>query len=219
MGFKDRIEAGQKLGHALARYISCADGIILALPRGGVPVGAEVAKYLSLPLDVFIVKKLGFLGQEELAMGAVDSAGGVFLNEEISGLVSDAALQFEIEQERQKIKERLKLYKRAPLNLHNKVVILVDDGIATGASMRVAVKSIRRQSPKKIIVAAPVAPQEAIEVLGGEVDDLVVLETPEYFGGVGRWYENFQQTEDSEVIALLANSVFMNNDTEVRRVS
>ncbi len=219
MGFKDRIEAGERLSQALASYGGCQAGIVVALPRGGVPVAAAVARNLRLPLDIFIVRKLGFPGQEELAMGAIDSAGGIFLNKEISGLISDAALQFEIESKNEKIKERLKFYKRAPLNLRNKIVILVDDGIATGASIRVAINSIRAQSPAKIVVAVPVAPSEAVDSLRGEVDDLVVLEIPPYFEGVGRWYDNFQQVTDAEVVALLEVSSANNQSFIVNRFS
>ena len=203
MIFKDRDDAGRKLGKALKKYVNCPNGIVLALPRGGVPVGAEVAKQLRLPLDVFIVRKLGFPGQEELAMGAVDSVGGVFLNEEIAGMVSAGALEYELQHQRAKIAERLKMYHRAPLNLKGKTVILVDDGIATGASMNVAARSIKKAGALKVVIAAPVAPTNFVDSSPLEEREVIVLSTPEPFGGVGRWYETFDQVEDSEVLRLL----------------
>jgi putative phosphoribosyl transferase len=203
MIFKDRQDAGRRLSEALVEFKNNKQTLVLGLPRGGVPVAFEVAKALNLPLGILIVRKLGFPGQEELAMGAIDSYGGVFLNEEISQHVSQAAIDFEIERQKRKIRERLELYGSRPLNLKNHSVILVDDGLATGASMMVAINTVKRLGVESILVAVPVAPSDTVERLRNQVNKIIVLETPENFAGVGQWYDKFTQVQDSEVVSLL----------------
>ena len=203
MTFKDRQDAGRRLAAALLEFKNRADFIVLGLPRGGVPVAYEVAAELNLPLDVLIVRKLGYPGHEELAMGAIDSYGGVFLNEELSQKVSIEAIEFEIDRQKRKISERQQLYGTVPLNLQGRSVILVDDGLATGASMIVAIQAVKRLGVKTIVVAVPVAPAETVVKVRNQIDHIVVLETPEDFAGVGQWYDNFDQVLDSEVVQFL----------------
>jgi putative phosphoribosyl transferase len=207
MLFKDRTEAGRYLAGKLKEYAGRKDIIILALPRGGVPVAFEVATALDLPLDIFLVRKLGVPGQEELAMGAIASGGVRVLNEQIvrdlgipAYAIAAAAAQQQHELERREI-----LYRRdmEPLDVKGKSVILIDDGLATGASMRAAALALRQLNVKEVIVAVPVAAPETCEEFRSEVDRVVCAKTPEPFFGVGMWYENFSQTTDEEVIELL----------------
>ena len=207
MVFADRHEAGRALAERVAHYAGRTDVVVLALPRGGVPVAYEVARRLGAPLDVFVVRKLGTPGQEELALGAIASGGIRVLNDELVRMlgVSPAMLDTiahhaQVELERQ---ERQFRGDRPPLDVRGRVVILVDDGLATGASMRAATAALRGLHPSRIVVAVPVAAGETCEMFRHEVDEVVCAEMPEPFYAVGAWYENFSQTTDEEVRDLL----------------
>lgn len=210
MRFRNRPEAGRVLARILNRYSNRADVVVLALPRGGVPVAYEVASTLDVPLDVFIVRKLGVPGQEELAMGAIASGGIRELNTSVIqqlniplGVVEAVAAR-----ETEELYRREQMYRsgKPPMSVANRIVILVDDGLATGATMKAAVAALRRQSPKKIVVAVPTAPPEACEDLQREADEVICAVMPEQFYSVGRWYEDFDQTTDAEVSDLLRQS-------------
>src|SRR5437588_10186588 len=206
--FRDRTEAGRELGKALVTRLGPQDDIVvLALPRGGVPVGYEVACALGASLEVFLVRKLGFPGHEEFAMGAIASGGVRVLNEEVfreypvpMHLV-DAAVQRELKE----LERREKSYRgsRAPHDLRGKTVVVVDDGLATGSTMRAAVRALRQMNPRAIVVAVPVAAREACNEFRADVDDILCLRTPEPFQAVGLWYENFDQTSDEDVHKLV----------------
>jgi predicted phosphoribosyltransferase len=208
--YRDRIEAGRVLAERLGAYADRPDVIVLALPRGGVPVGYEVARALHAPLDVFIVRKLGVPGHEELAMGAVATGGVRVLNEQVvRGLripdsVIDAVASWELEELRRR--ERLYRGERPPPDVRGKTVILVDDGLATGSTMLAAVRALRQQQPARIVVAVPIAAPDTCELLRAEVDDVVCAVTPEPFYAVGLWYRDFSQTTDEEVRELLAQA-------------
>ena len=214
--FRDRREAGRLLAPLLRHYADRRDVIVLALPRGGVPVAYEIAMVLGAPLDVFTVRKLGVPGREELAMGAIGSGGAYVLNYDVVDAldISHREVVRVVERERQELERRERLYRdnRRYPELQNKTVILIDDGLATGASMLVAVNALRRKHPAKIIVAVPVAPPETAEMLREHADDVICYETPQPFGGVGAWYEDFSQVTDDEVRALL-------NQASLRRAS
>jgi putative phosphoribosyl transferase len=205
--FKDRRDAGRKLAQELSAYAGHSDVIVLALPRGGVPVAYEVARALNTPLDIFIVRKLGFPGHEELAIGAIASGGVRVLNEDIvQGLkVSQNIIDLVTRQELQELERRERAYRgdRPGPDVRGHTVILIDDGLATGASMRAAVAALRLQNPARIVIAVPTAARETCEALRPEVDEIICAMTPEPFYGVGRWYENFSQTTDEEVRLLL----------------
>lgn len=203
--FKDRTDAGRKLASRLADY--GADALILALPRGGVPVAFEVARVLGASLDVFLVRKLGVPGREELAMGAVASGGGRVMNDEVTQAlhIPEQDIAATVERETRELERRERLYrgdKPFPA-VEGRTVILVDDGLATGASMRAAVAALWQQNPGKLVVAVPTAPLDTCEILRREVDEVVCATTPEPFYGVGQWYESFPQTRDEEVRELL----------------
>ncbi|MCX6619467.1 MAG: phosphoribosyltransferase [Acidobacteria bacterium] len=208
--FRDRREAGRFLAAHLEAYLGRADAVVLALPRGGVPVGYEVAQALGAPLDVFLVRKLGVPGHEELAMGAIAEGGLRVINHQIvRGLkIPESAIEEVTRREQEELARRGELYRgdRPPLQLHGKVAILVDDGLATGASMRVAARAVRRHEPQEVVVAVPVAPPETCENLRIEADDVVCAITPPLFSSVGSWYEDFTQTSDEEVRELLEQS-------------
>ncbi len=206
--FRDRVEAGRHLGEVLARKLGKQnDVIVLALPRGGVPVGAEVARALDAPLDVFIVRKLGVPGHEELAMGAIASGGVRVLNRDVLSYVPlpQKAIDAVAEREQQELQRREREYRgsRPPLDVRNKTVIIVDDGLATGSTMRAAVEALKKMAPRAIIVAVPVAAPQTCEEFRNEGVDIVCLRTPEPFQAVGLWYEDFSQTTDEEVHELL----------------
>jgi putative phosphoribosyl transferase len=205
--FQDRRAAGQFLALELAAYANRSDVVVLGLPRGGVPVAFEIAKALNAPLDIFVVRKLGVPGQEELAMGAIASGGVRVLNQDIvrQRLVSNQAIERVTEKEQQELERREHLYRgdRAFPIVKERTVILVDDGLATGATMRAAVVALRKQQPLSIIVAVPVSPQETYQELQGEVDKIICAFIPNNFNSVGCCYENFPPTSDAEVRNLL----------------
>jgi len=208
--FPNRTEAGVLLGQELARRINPDDHpIVLALARGGVPVGYEIARALDAPLDVFIVRKLGVPGHEELAMGAIASGGVRVMNDEVLGYLSGLSqnhIDAVAAREQIELERREKAYRgdRPPLQVAGRTVIIVDDGLATGSTMRAAVRAVRRMNPRAIIVAVPVAAPSTCDEFRAEVDDIVCMLTPEPFTAVGLWYEDFTQTTDEEVHALLA---------------
>lgn len=207
MRFHDRKKAGQLLALQLARYKGCSDVLVLALPRGGVPVAHEIASVLHCPLDVLVVRKLGVPGHEEMAMGAIATGGIRLLNPDIVsalGITPEAVEDVERKEEAELFRrERSYRGNRGPLDTSNKTIILVDDGIATGATMQAAIASLRQRRVRKIIVASPVAPYSVVLSLRRVADDVVTMLNPEDFGGVGRWYEDFSQTSDEEVQQLL----------------
>jgi len=207
MIFQDRIDAGRQLTTRLTKYADRPDVIVLALPRGGVPVAFEVSQELNAPLDIFLVRKLGVPGHEELAMGAIASGGVRVINQDvvsylqIPGEVIDAVAAYE----QRELERREREYRgdRPPPDLRGRVVILIDDGLATGSTMRAAAAAVRKQGPARIVVAVPVAAPETCENFRSEVDEIVCAVTPEPFRGVGLWYEDFSQTTDQDVRELL----------------
>ena len=208
--FRDRHDAGRRLAALLEEYAGARDAIVLALPRGGVPVAYEVARRLGVPLDIFLVRKLGLPGHEELAMGAIATGGVRVLNPDVVEAlrVDEATIDAVAEAELRELARREEAYRgvRPPPALRGRTVILVDDGLATGSTMRAAVAAVRGQEPRKVVVAVPVAAAETCEALRGEVDDVVCALTPDPFRAVGLWYEDFDQTDDEEVRALLARA-------------
>lgn len=207
MLFRDRVEAGRFLAAKLKRFSNRSNAIVLALPRGGVPVAYQVATALDLPLDIFIVRKLGVPGHEELAMGAIASGGIRVSNEDIvqSLRIPESVIGTVAEMESHELERREKFYRQGahPLDVKNKTVILVDDGLATGATMRAAARALRQKGVKEIVVAVPVAAPSTCKEFESEVDHVICGVTPEPFYGVGSWYRDFSQTSDDEVIDLL----------------
>jgi putative phosphoribosyl transferase len=209
--FQDRVDAGRKLARSLA-HLRSEHPVVLALPRGGVPVGFEVATALEAPLDVVLVRKIGSPGQPELGLGAVvDGANPqLVLNEELLELVRPGRRYLEAEEKRQlaEIERRRALYRpgRAPFPLTGRTVIVVDDGIATGATMKAALQALRQSGPKRVVLAVPVAPAESLRELSTLADETVSLMTPEPFYSVGAFYRDFDQTTDEEVIDLLSRA-------------
>ena len=212
--FRDRTEAGQLLAEQLRKYEQHPDAIVLALPRGGVPVGYEVALSLKLPLDVFVVRKLGVPGYRELAMGAIASGGIRVLNEDVLRAMPDASAMVAqvTTQETQELERRERDYRknRPPTESGGRVVILVDDGLATGASMLAAIAALRKRAPAKIVAAVPVCPPETLQEVERVADETVVLFAPGWFRGVGQFYEDFAQISDEEVRVLLARAAERN---------
>jgi putative phosphoribosyl transferase len=207
MLFQDRFDAGRLLASKLRPSVNRSDAVVLALPRGGVPVGFEVAKALHAPLDVFVVRKLGVPGHEELAMGAIASGGICVLNEELvraAGIPSELINAVAADEERE-LERREHLYRegRPAVAVQGRTVILVDDGLATGSSMRVAILALKRKNPAQIVVAVPVGAAAACVEIGSEVDQIICVATPEPFQSVGEWYMDFSQTSDEEVRDLL----------------
>ncbi len=204
--FRDRVEAGRLLAEQLG-HLAGPDVIVLALPRGGVPVAFEIASRLRVPLDIFLVRKLGAPGQPELAMGAIATGGARVLNDDVIRYlaVSPEVIEAVARAEQVELARREHAYRgdRPSPDLHGKRVILVDDGLATGSSMRAAIAAVRTQQPARIVVAVPVAARETCEELKREVDEITCLRTPEPFSAVGLWYEDFSQTSDEEVRDLL----------------
>jgi putative phosphoribosyl transferase len=207
---KDRTEAGRALGAALKAYHERDDVLVLALPRGGVPVACEVAESLGAPVDLMVVRKLGTPGHTELAMGAIASGGVRVINQSIIFAlhIDGKAIDEVARREQREVERREAAYrgKRTRADVERKCVILVDDGAATGATMRAAIAALRRQKPARIVVAIPVAPAETVEVLRSEADEVVCLETPEPFRAIGQWYVEFPQLSDEEVRERLART-------------
>lgn len=216
-GFADRRDAGRLLASRLSEYADRDDVVVLALPRGGVPVAYEVASALHAPLDVLSVRKLGVPGHEELAMGAIGSGGLKALNYDVIDALGIEREQVAgvAEREARELERRERVYRdsRPYPQVEGKTVILIDDGLATGASMLVAVKTLREKNPTKIVVAVPVGPPDTCAMLTESADDVICYAMPELFGGVGAWYDDFRQTTDEEVRELLARG------TEWRRAS
>ena len=206
--YRDRRDAGRILADRLRHFAGRQDVIVLALPRGGVPVAFEVAKAIGATLDVFMVRKLGLPGHPEFAMGAIASGGIRTLDDDVVRYyrIPAAAVEEVARTEQQELERRERAYRgaRPPLALANHIVILVDDGLATGATMRAAVLAVRRQLPSQIVVAAPVGAWQACRALDQVADEVVCAMTPEPFRAVGLWYQNFEQTTDDEVRYLLA---------------
>jgi putative phosphoribosyl transferase len=205
--FRDRAEAGRLLAGLLGEYAGRPDAIVLGLPRGGVVVAAEVARALRVPLDVFVVRKLGVPGHEELAMGAIASGGARVPNEEVVEAlrIPDAVLDEVAAREQAELERRERHYRgdRSLPDLRGRTVLVIDDGLATGSTMRAAVAALRQLGPARIIVAVPVGAPATCERLAREADACVCLDSPEPFHAVGLWYEDFGQTTDEEVRALL----------------
>jgi putative phosphoribosyl transferase len=205
--YADRAEAGRELAAHLRRFAGRDGLIVLGLPRGGVPVAAEVALELDAPLDVFVVRKLGVPGHEELAMGAIASGGTQVVNADVRDhlAISDDEVERVAAVERAELARRESAYRggRPPLNLTGRLVILVDDGLATGASMRAAVQAVQAQQPAEVVVAVPVAPRDTCAALAAMGVEVICPYVPSRFGGVGRFYLDFSQTRDSEVRELI----------------
>ena len=208
--FPNRTEAGRLLAEKLVKYAGRNDVIVLGLPRGGVPVAFEVAQRLGAPLDVFIVRKLGVPGFEELAAGAIASGGVRVLNEDVTRAIphADEMIEAVTVRETAELERREQIYRegRPSPELRDRVVILVDDGLATGATMRAAVKALRQQGAAKIVVAVPVGPPDTCRELAEEADETICLNAPVFFQAVGQYYEDFSQTSDDEVRELLARA-------------
>lgn len=205
--FKDRVDAGRKLAKELSEYANRSDVIILALPRGGVPVAFEVAKELNVKMDVFIVRKLGVPGNEELAMGAIASDNIRVLNEDVirSFQIPQSVIDEVAVNELRELERRERLYRgnRPKPDISGSTVILIDDGLATGATMRAAAAAVKTKNPAKIVIAVPTAASDTCSAFENEVDKTICVATPEPFYGVGAWYEDFSQTTDKEVCELL----------------
>jgi putative phosphoribosyl transferase len=208
--FRDRTDAGQQLATQLHAYADHPDILVLALPRGGVPVAFEVAQALNASLDVFLVRKLGLPGQEELAMGAITTGGVMVLNSEVVDTlrIPDRIIDQIAAQEQRELERRERLYRgdRPPPDVRNKTIILVDDGLATGSSMRAATAALRQQGPDRIVMAVPLAAPETCDKFRDIVDEVVCVITPDPFYAIGLWYEDFSQTTDEEVCDLLARA-------------
>ena len=205
MRFRDRADAGKRLAQALKKYQN-QDGVVYALPRGGVVLGAEVARALGMPLDLLIPRKIGHPLQPEYAICAVVESGEMVCNQREVARVDPSWFQQEVEAERQEARRRRELYLggRAPAPVEGKTAIIVDDGIATGLTMEVSIRDARRRNPAHLVVAVPVAPPDTVERLSREVDEFVVLDpSPYYLGAVGAYYDHFLQVTDEEVVALL----------------
>ena len=208
--FPDRIEAGRLIAEKLEKYANRDDVIVLGLPRGGVPVANEVAKRLRAPLDVFIVRKLGVPGFEELAAGAIASGGVRVLNEDVVRAIphADQAIEAVTARETTELERREEIYRegRPALELRDWIIILVDDGLATGATMRAAVKALRQRGAAKIVVAVPVGPPDTCHEIEEQADETICLSTPEFFQAVGQYYDDFSQTTDEDVRQLLGRA-------------
>jgi len=208
--FRDRADGGRQLARKLTAYANRSDVLVLGIPRGGVPVAFEVAQALHAPLDILLVRKLGTPGQKELAMGAIASGGIRIVNHELVAELGISANQLAevIAAQEAELHRREQLFRgsRPDISAQGRIIILVDDGIATGSSMRAAIDALRTLQPKKIVVAVPVAPSRADVQIKGVADEFVCVLKPEWFFGIGQFYEDFSQTEDSEVQALLQHA-------------
>jgi predicted phosphoribosyltransferase len=209
--FADRRHAGLVLAEQLGHYKGRGDPVVVALPRGGVPVAHEVARALDAPLDVFIVRKLGLPGYRELAMGAIASGGVRVLNDDVVSMyrVPKGVIDAVTREEQVELERREGAYRdgRAPIRLSGRTVLIVDDGLATGSTMKAAVEAVRAQSPTRVVVAVPVAAPETCRELGAIADDIVCARTPASLGAVGAWYRDFSQTSDEDVRDLLREHV------------
>lgn len=216
--FQDRVEAGQLLAEKLDRYANHPSVLVLALPRGGVPVAAEVARHLQVPLDVFVVRKLGLPGHEELAMGAIARGGVRVINQEVVGSlrIPDEVIDAVAAREQRELVRREQAYRGDLPNpdVRGKTVILVDDGIATGSTMLAAVAALRKLEAGRIIVATPTVAATTFAEIERVADEMVAVVVPEPFNGVGQWYEDFSQTTDEEVCDLLKRS-----DAQLHRIN
>ncbi|HEX4204394.1 MAG TPA: phosphoribosyltransferase [Ktedonobacteraceae bacterium] len=208
--YRDRHDAGKRLAELLRAYAHRPDVLVLALPRGGVPVAYEVARALNAPLDVFIVRKLGVPGHEEFAMGAIASGGVRVLNDDVIHAlrIPEQVVEAVATREQRELERRERLYRdgRPAPDVKGHTVILIDDGLATGATMRAALQALRQRGPARLIVAVPVAAPSTCLELRSEADDVICARTPDPFFGVGWWYQNFEQTSDEEVHNLLAQA-------------
>jgi putative phosphoribosyl transferase len=208
--FLDRADGGQKLVKRLSQYANRDDVVVLGIPRGGVPVAFEVAQALKAPLDIMLVRKLGTPGQAELAMGAIASGGVRILNQEVIRElgISDEQLEAATAAQKVELERRERLFRgtRPPISVQGKVVILIDDGIATGSSMLAAIDALRALQPAKIVVATPVAPANMPDRMKGRADEFICAQLPEWFFAIGEFYQNFPQTEDSEVRDFLTRA-------------
>jgi putative phosphoribosyl transferase len=217
MIFANRAEAGRSLAWRLEKYANRGDVVVLGIPRGGVPVAFEVARALRAPLDVFLLRKLGVPHQEELALGAIASGGVRVVDRQILRTLSISSREIEsiTAQAQQELKRRETAYRgdEPPVSVAGKIAILVDDGISTGASLLAGIRALRQLRPAKIVVAVPVAPAPDCERLAYEVDEMVCVATPEPFAAVGRFYDDFSQVEDEEVVALLARNQWAESAT------
>ena len=219
--FRDRHHAGRVLARRLTGYAKRPGVLVLGLPRGGVPVAFEVAQALQAPLDVFVVRKLGVPGHEEYAMGAIAAGGMRVLDHEVLRTlgISDTQVEAVVRAEQRELERREQLYRgdRPPLVLRGRTLIVVDDGLATGSTMRAAVQALRLEQPARIVVAVPTAAADTCERLRDEADEVVCASTPEPFRAVGLWYEDFTQTSDEQVHALLAQARQRPATPEARR--
>jgi len=210
MIFRNRQEAGQRLALRLGKYANREDVIVLGVPRGGVPVAFEVATVLNLPLDIFVLRKLGVPGHEEFAFGAIGSGGVRVLDRQVveSLGLSDLVIDIVTQAEKAELARREQIYRggRPPLDVRGKIVILVDDGIATGSSLRAGVRALQQMQPAAIVIAAPAAPGSTVNRLNRDVEEVVCVEIPEEFYGVGQFYQDFSQVSDEEVNELLNRS-------------
>src|SRR3989449_9240818 len=210
MIFRDRTEAGQILASKLTKYLNQVNTVILALPRGGVPVAYEIGKELGLPVDIFVVRKLGVPGHEELAMGAIASGGVRHINRAVVDQlrIDSETIDVASRREQKEIERREQLYRgqRPPVDVRNKTVIVVDDGLATGSTMHAAIAALRQHRPARIVVAVPAAAPQTCSEIADEVDEIICAATPEPFYAVGQWYQEFSQTTDEEVRELLARA-------------
>lgn len=209
--FRNRTEAGKLLARKLIQYGDRSDVLVLGLPRGGVPVAFEVAKALNAPLDIWLVRKLGVPGHQELAMGAIASGGMQVLNDDVLAWlrISGHTIAEVADLELHELQRRDRVYRgdRPPPQIRDRIVILVDDGLATGSTMRAAIGGLKPQHPQRIVIAVPVGPPDTCDRLRSEADEVVCLMTPTHFSAIGPWYEDFEQTTDEEVCELLAKTL------------
>jgi len=214
--FSNRGDAGVQLAKRLKQYKDAKEALVLALPRGGAVTGYEVASALSIPLDVLIVRKIGFPGEPELAIGAVSETGAVVLNKEIISAygVSEEYIKNEISKQKEEISRRVRVYRGGKniRELENKIILLVDDGVATGATMKAAIETLKKEKIKKLVVALPVAPPETAEELKEMADEFICIETPYTFIAIGVHYQDFTQVTDSEVEEILGKSLRRQNE-------
>ncbi|MDA8168809.1 MAG: phosphoribosyltransferase [Nitrospiraceae bacterium] len=208
--FKDRTDSGRRLAARLIGYKGREDVLVLALPRGGVVTGYEIASILSVPLDIIIVRKIGFPGQPELAIGAIAETGAVILNKSIISTwnVPEGYIQNEISRQKEEISRRVKIYRegKSISKLEDRIVVLADDGVATGATMKAAISALKEARTRRLITAVPVSPPQTAEELKAVSDELICLETPLFFMAIGEYYEDFTQVSDEQVIELLHKS-------------